>query len=192
MSERNLKYDDLPKLQKKIVLYLAKNGALTMSETNRKLRGENTSTTRAFHQLESKEMIRKTDVMEYRGREFSQYWLSMRGVAFALMNKANPETLKKRSLTYFKADEDKKGIEVYFELHSLSSRIANILDRFVLCHGKLEPTELFNQLLPEMVSLDKTELYKLFYKAKEFPDYWKNTVESLTKFIDAIKSLKGE
>lgn len=55
MSKKILKYDNLlPKHQKKIVLSLAKHGAMTMSETNKKIRGENTSTTRAFHELEKK------------------------------------------------------------------------------------------------------------------------------------------
>lgn len=196
MSKKNQKYgnlpSNLPKLQKKIVLCLAKDGAMTMSDINRKIKGENTSTTRAFHELETKEMVTKAGIRQYRGREFSKYWLSIKGLAFAMLNGANPETVKKNALFFNQDDEDKKAIEVYFGLHSLSPRIANTLDEFVLLAGKLDPEELLKQLLPVMVSLDKTEMKRLFDKAREFPDYWKHTLETLTKFIDTIEKMKDE
>ena len=66
MSKLNLKCDYLlPKHQKKIMLCLAKYGAMTMSETNRMLHGENTSTTRAFHELEKKEMVKVRGTIKY-------------------------------------------------------------------------------------------------------------------------------
>jgi DNA-binding HxlR family transcriptional regulator len=196
MSKKNQKYgnllSNLPKLQKKIVLCLARDGAMTMSDTNRKIKGLNTSTTRAFHELETKEMVTKTGIEPYRGREFSKYWLSPKGLAFAMLNDANPESAKRIALSFNQNDEEKKAIEVYFGLRSLSPRIANVLDGFVLLAGKLDPEELLKQLLPVMVSLDKTEMKRLFDKAREFPDYWKHTLETLTKFSDTIKKMKDE
>jgi hypothetical protein len=190
MSKKNPKYDDLPKLQRKIVFSLAREGIMTMSDTNKKIKGENTSTTRAFHELESKEMVTRIGTKEYRGREFSKYWLSFRGVAFALLNGANPETLRKCALAFSQTDEDKRAIEVYFDLHSLSSRTANVLDRFLLATGKLEPLQLFKQLLPEMVSMDTNEIRRLLDKARAYPEYWKYTLGTLTKFMDAIKKIR--
>ncbi len=74
MSKEKSKYDNLPKLQKKIVLCLAKEGPLII-ETNKSIKGEYTSTHRAFHELEAEEMITKIDAMSYRGRAFPKYWL---------------------------------------------------------------------------------------------------------------------
>ncbi len=54
MSRVKPKYGDLPKHQKKIVLCLAKEGPMIIRETNEKIKGEYTSTNRAFHELKKK------------------------------------------------------------------------------------------------------------------------------------------
>lgn len=182
MSKRNSKYDYLPKLQRKIVFSLAKNGDMTMSETNRELKGENTSTTRAFHQLESKGMIKKIDVIEYRGREFSKYWLSERGMAFALLNSdVKSDTIRKYALSFDKTQE------IYFDLRSLSPRIANILDRMLLLADTINTEDLVKQIFPEMISLEHNERERFIAitrKYREFDDFYKTLMKNLRKFLE--------
>jgi len=94
MSKREPKYDSLPKHQRKIVLWLAQAGPTIIRETNTKIKGEYTSTNRAFHELEAKGLIKRVSVMEYRKREFPKFWLTDGGLALAIIYKANIELLR--------------------------------------------------------------------------------------------------
>jgi len=188
MSNKRLKYDTLPKHQKKIVLCLAKEGPMTISATNKKIKGEYTSTHRAFHELEIKLMIEKIGVMSYKGRQFPKYWLTVRGSGFVLLNNANPEKVRLNALEASKNDEERKAIEAYFQLRETSPKMANILDRFVLLEGKIEPVNLFKQMLPEMVSMNGNEIMKVFSVARK-TEYWKYTKETMEKFINELEKV---
>ena len=131
----------LPKHQHKIMLGLAKYGAMNMSQTNRKLHGQNTSTTRAFHELKKKGLIKEIGAKEYHGRHFPEYWLTGRGLAYFFLHAhvflrdkystivkgkafTNYETIENFASLYLKD----KIIEAYLKLRSASDRIANLLD----------------------------------------------------------------
>lgn len=164
-----------------------------MSETNRKINGENTSTTRAFHELESKGMLKKIDVMKYRGREFSKYWLSERGMAFALLNsnvgKVSPNTIRGHALDY------DKTLEIYFKLRELSPKIANILDRGLLLEGRINQEELIKQILGEVIVLGHDEigrLLNLIRESKEFGDDYKTVMKTVSEFLKNQRKLLGE
>jgi predicted ArsR family transcriptional regulator len=182
MSKEDSKYAYLPKHQKKIVFSLAKHGAMTMSETNRKLQGENTSTTRAFHDLESKGMVKKTDKMPYRGREFDKYWLTERGMAYALLNSdVKSNVIKEHALSFDKTQE------IYFDLRAISPNIANILDRMLLLVGKITTEDLAKQMLPEVISLKPNENERfraIIKKSKEFFDFYKARIRNMKKFVE--------
>jgi len=161
MLKKNRKYVDLlPPLQKEIVLSLAKNEPMTMSETNRKInRRYPTSTYRAFHELEEKGMIIDVEKKEYRGQKFSKYWLSERGVAFALLNGANPNTLERIALNVIEREE----IETYLEIRGLSPpKMSTIIDKAILFRGIIDPDELSKLIFSEMASLKKADFDKLF------------------------------
>ncbi len=160
MLKKNRKYVDLlPRLQKKIVLSLAKNEPMTMSDTNRKISGYLSSTTRAFHELEEKGMITEIEKKEYRGQKFSKYWLSDRGVAFALLNGANPNTLERIALNVIEREE----IETYLEIRGLSPpKMSTIIDKAILFRGIIDPDELSKLIFSEMASLKKADFDKLF------------------------------
>lgn len=188
MSKRNPKYNHLPKLQKRIVLCLAKEGPMIISETNRKIKGEYTSTNRAFHELKAKEMITKADSMLYRGRQFPKYWLTIRGSAFALLNKANPEKVRLSILKLCQKDEDKTATEAYFKLREISPKVASILDRFILLVGKAEPKDLILQLLPEIVSMNENQISEFFSITKK-TGYWKYFEETMKKLMGEIRKV---
>lgn len=186
MSKRKQKYDNLPKHQRKIVLCLAKEGPMNISETNKKIKGEYTSTNRAFHELETKEMITKSEEILYRGRQFHKYWLTIRGSGFALLNDVNPEHVRLHALKLCEKEEEKRAIETYFKLRKISPKMANILDRFILLEGKIEPIDLLKQLLPEMVSMDKNQISSILGVAKN-DEYWKYFEQTIRKFIGELE-----
>lgn len=190
MSKSNLKYDYLlPKLQKRIMLCLAKNGAMTMSETNRKLSGENTSTTRAFHELEKKSMIEVKEHIAYRGRKFSKYWLSGRGIGFVLLNGANPEKTKNIALS-FENDKTDKTTAEFFELRGLSPKIANILDNALVLTPTLSKGEMFGHLFAGISSLnadEKKRFFEVVRKSGEFTDTVQQVKENMKEFMEGLE-----
>ncbi len=191
MSKKIPKYDYLPKLQKEIVLCLAKHGAMTINKIGQTISGRimiSSATYKSFHTLEKKDVITKARIKPYRGREFSEFWLSSRGLAFAMRNGANPENVRRNALSLSKNDEERRAIEMYFRLHSVP-KIADALDEFILLYGKMNPKEMFMRLTPVMVSLDKAETKKVLDIAAEFFDQWKETMENLTKYTDMIKKM---
>lgn len=186
MLKKNRKYVDLlPKHQKKIVLSLAKNEPMTMSETNRKISGELTSTTRAFHELEKKGMVIEVGKKKYRGRKFSEYWLSDRGVAFTLLNGANAETARQIALSL--TEDDK--LKTYFELRELSPEIATIIDKAVLHRGIIDFAELVKLLIPEVASTGKAGFEKFFdaIKDSEFEGILDYYIKHLRVFLNELE-----
>ncbi|MEM3695667.1 MAG: hypothetical protein QXJ11_06890 [Candidatus Bathyarchaeia archaeon] len=47
----------------------------------------------AFGSLQKKKLIQKVNSKKYRGREYSQYWLTEKGVIYALAKEMNPQKL---------------------------------------------------------------------------------------------------
>jgi hypothetical protein len=183
----------LPKLQHKIILCLAKNKAMTMSETNRKLEtnkktkmGTNTSTTRAFHELKKKEMITEVGAIEYHGRKFVEYWLSGRGIAYVLMHRAE---LTKSASEYLKD----KTIETYLKLRSASDRIANLLDYSMFRFGNLSFQEMVSYFVltvnfyGEREALEFLDVTKL---PEEFYVELRNNLETIKKFLIMMEKIR--
>lgn len=187
MLNEKRKYGNLlPKLQKKIILSLAENEPMTMSETNKKISGQLTSTSRAVHELEIKKMIAEVAKWEYRGRKFSKYWLSDKGVAFALLNDRNVNTIERIALSIRKNET----LETYFELRNISPKIAHIIDKAILLRGKIEPEELVKLLIPEIASTEKVDFEKFFNaieKSEKYEEILDHYVGHLKKFINELE-----
>ena len=184
MLKKNRKYVDLlPKLQKKIVLSLAKNNHMTMTDANKKISGHLSSTARAFHELEEKGMIIEIGIKEYRGRNFSEYWLSDRGIAFALLNGANSNKLETIALKIRKKEE----IETYLKLRRLSPEISTIIDKAILFRGIIDFDELIKLLLPEVASMGKAG-FDMFFDAIQNSEF----KPILNDYIKKIRLLMNE
>jgi DNA-binding MarR family transcriptional regulator len=183
MLKSKPQYSDLPKLQRKITLCLAEHKPMNISDTNKKINGHESATNLAIHKLESKGIIQKVENYEYHNREFSKYWLTERGVAFALMNGAKAEKVKDIAL--------KVNIEkTYFDLRSISPKIANILDTIVLFHGMISPEDLTRRLTLEVASLGETEIETFLEALKEsgkFDDALRNTRDMMKKFLERME-----
>lgn len=164
-----------------------------MSETNKKLHGENTSTTRAFHELERKEMVKVRDTIEYRGRKFSKYWLSGRGIGFVLLNGANAETTKNFALGISSKDKPDTTIESYFRLRSISPKIAKILDESLVLYGTLSREEMIGFLLFGLFSAgegEKKEFFDAVMKSKDFGESVKEMKGVVKAFLDVLGKIE--
>jgi predicted transcriptional regulator len=185
MLSDNPKYDKLlPKHQKKIMLCLAKNQPMTMSETNKKLKAENTSTTRAFHDLEKKNMVIEVGITAYRGRKFSNYWLTERGVAFALINGANSNIIETISSSL-------KRNMLYFQLRSISPKVAKVLDMRLLLNGAIKPEELLSRTIDEVLLMNKEERERFLEAIKlsgEFDSQIEDLIQIFQKMINGLQT----
>jgi len=116
MSKQQSKGNSLPPLQKRIILHLAKSGAQTINEAKSGIKGHYKSTWTAFNTLETKKLIKKTDVKIYRNREYPRYWLTQAGVFFALVEGANACNLLERTI---KTYPDDKTLQCILEISPL-------------------------------------------------------------------------
>ena len=93
MSKSNIKSDNLPSLQRLIVLNLADSKPQTINETVKAISKSYKATWIAFNSLEKKNLIEKIDVKNYRGREYPRFWLTAEGIVMALMEGASFDKL---------------------------------------------------------------------------------------------------
>jgi hypothetical protein len=202
----------LPKHQHKIMLCLAKYGAMNMSQTNRKVYGQNTSTTRAFHELKKKGLITEIGAKAYHGRQFPEYWLTGRGLAYIFLNMIviphDAITIKGKaslnSKTTFSLKSDTiehyaslylkdKTIETYLKLRSASNRIANLLDYSMFRFGSLNFEEMASYLVSTVNYYGKDEALNFIELTKlpeEFYAELKHNLEETKRFLDVITKLR--
>lgn len=180
----------LPKHQHKIVLALAKHGALNMSQTNLKIHGQNTSTTRAFHELKKKGLITEIRTKKYHGRQFPEYWLTGRGLAyFFLHNPFGSETISSFASLYLKD----KTIDTYLRLRSASHRIADLLDRPMFRFGNLtfeEMASYFVMTVNFYGDREALEFLQITKLPEEFYVALKNNLETIKKFIVMLEKIR--
>jgi hypothetical protein len=184
MSKMVQKSDSLklPKHQHKIVMFLAKCRAMNISQTNKKIHGQNTSTTRAFHELEKKGLIAKIGAKNYRGRKFPEYWLSRRGLAYAFMNNERSKAIETFASLYLKNET----IEMYLKMHSvLDKRTLKVQGRGVNNPMSQFDVELFFDGELDFEELAWKIIYNIDYLGDALLNYFKET-EALEIF-DAIK-----
>lgn len=190
MSKTKSKYDSLPKHQNKIVLCLAEKGPMIVRETNTLLHGEYTSTNRAFHELAKKEFIMKVDAMEYRKRQFPRFWLTDKGILYALTRDAKRNTLLEKAETIFAKDKDKQiflkllskmpeqSLRIIFSLYSPGKEVS-FEDVFSLVFSASTSKEKNRQLIEESLDL-----------LAESPEYGKKANEVLDRISSLIDDLK--
>jgi hypothetical protein len=79
---------------------------------------------------------------------------------------------------------------IYFDLRSISPKIANILDTLVLVNGMLNPEELTKLLALEASSLGEPELVKFLEALRQsgkFDDALKNIMEYMRRLTSAME-----
>ena len=104
--------EELPPLQKRIVLLLAEKGPLTRNEITVTLKPPSTTkpVLYASSSLTRKSIIEVVDQKERFGRKFPKYWFTAKGLFLARQSGTEPEILLKTIQRFFPKDEDKKLI----------------------------------------------------------------------------------
>ena len=98
MSKPKTKSNNLPSLQKRMVLDLAETEPKTMNETAKAISKQYRPTWTAFKSLAKKNLIEKTSLIKkHRRQEYPRYWLTDKGIAMALLEGANPDKLLRQT-----------------------------------------------------------------------------------------------
>jgi hypothetical protein len=196
MSTQKTKRDNLPPLQKRIILYLAMHEPQTINETvkgirSRQYRSSYKSSWTAFNSLEKKGAIKKTDVKTYRGREYPRFWLSSAGVFVALVEGASAQDLLEKTI---KAYPNDKVLQCCLELAPFTGiegyRVALSA---ILSKGKFEQSDATTMMLTQMEKDLSIKQFKQFLEVlKRYPEEYekmKKQVEQFNKSLDKIKEM---
>ena len=191
MLKHKGKGNNLPPLQKRIVLHLAKNGAQTINETVKGLKGHYKSSWVAFNALEKKKLIKKADVKTYRNREYPRYWLTQAGIFVALVERADVHSLLERTVKIY---PDDKTLQCILEispivgLEGFQTALSAIQDK-----GKLDDsdtTRILFAFAQRHVSIQQfRELIRIL---KKYPKDYERTKKQISQFralLDKLVSL---
>jgi hypothetical protein len=188
MSKRKKQSNILPPLQKKIVLYLAKNDPQTINQTAKKIKHSYKPSWIAFNVLEEKKIIKKTDVKTYRNREYPRYWLTQAGVFIALVEGAESQNLLQRTI---KTYPDDKTLQCAIEISPLMGlegfRIAlsAIQDK-----GKLDDSDTSRMLFAGMQREMSLEQFKeLFRILKKYPSEYERAKKQMSAMHTLLMKL---
>jgi hypothetical protein len=190
MSIKKSKGNNLPPLQKRIVLHLAENGAQTINETVKGLKGHYKSSWIAFNSLEEKGLIKKTDLKIYRNREYSRFWLTQGGVFVALVEGANATNLLQRTLKSYPND---KTLQCCLELsHLLGLEGFKIALSAIRDKGKLDYSDMMKILFAHAQKEVSVEQFrKLGEILKRYPKEYYRTKKNVSQIIKVLTKLES-
>jgi len=188
MSTQKNKGNNLPKLQKRIILHLAKNGAQTINETAKRLKGHYKSTWIAFNSLEKKGLIKKTDMKIYRNRKYPRFWLTQEGIFVALVEGADATNLLQATIKTYPNDKTLQcclEISPVLGLEGFKIALSAIQDK-----GKLEDSDMIKVFLAHAqkdVSLE--QIRKLIEILKKYPKEYRETKTNLNQIAKMLSKL---
>jgi len=185
MSKKQKRGDSLPPLQRKIILCLARHGALTINECVRKIKHQYKATWIAFQSLKKKGLIKEVSSKVYRGNEYPQFWLTEEGILLSFIEGASKDDLLEKSKTFYPKDEN---LHAFLDFASIfNPEIWKIAYYSIKRKGKLEPLDLAMIMITQMESDVNLEKFKEgLTKLKKYPEI----LESFNKLMEGLDKVK--
>jgi hypothetical protein len=190
MSKPQARRSSVPPLQKRIILYLAKNGPQTINETKKGIKGHYKSSWIAFNALEQKGLVKKTDVKIYRNREYPRFWLTQGGIFVALVEGANAGNLLQRTVKVY---PDEKTLQCCLELSPLLGLegfkigLSAIQDK-----GKLDYFDMMKIVLAHAQKDVSPQQFKgLIEILKKYPKEYKGTKKRISQTNKLLTELES-
>jgi hypothetical protein len=145
----------LPKLQRRILIYLSENYPMNIHETAKNLSEHYKASWNAFKRLEAMKIITKVGLKDYQNVKYPRFWVTEDGAVLALCEGADPKRVLKRALAIY---PDNRNLHFALEIMPIFG-----LDAFKLVcsafakKGKLEDsdkaqiyaTQMQNKFTPE-------------------------------------------
>ena len=191
MSELNLKGSNLPPLQKLIVLHLAKSKPQTINETVTALSKSYKPTWLAFKSLEKKKLIRKTDVKNYRGREYPLFWLTDEGMIAAMLEGANQPFLLETTKTLF---PDEKIVHCFLEvIQHMNPMMITLAGNVVKNKGTLDFVDFMKILVSDATfEIDVETMESIVSVLKKYPEEYEQAKMLIKMMIKQLNQLISE
>jgi hypothetical protein len=191
MSKPTMKGNNLPSLQKLIVLHLAETEPQTMNETAKAISKHYKPTWTAFKSLEKKNLIKKTTTKVHRKQKYPRYWLTDEGIIIALMEGASPDKLLEQTkILYPNAKTTHCFLEMIPFIHPEVTRMAysSIKEKGKL--GFIKVATLF--LSQTAIAMDDETAKKLITILKKYPDKYNILKTKIQEMINQLNQLITE
>jgi hypothetical protein len=192
-NSKSKKKQLVPPLQKKIVLYFAKNEPKTINEVVKDLKSHYKSTWTAFRRLEERKLIKAVSTKYYQGKEFSRYWLAGDGTYVAILEGAHIDAIIKKSKELFPEDRE---LHYFLEATAIFGKDAfEIGFRALLEKGKVEQEDIGVMLINQFFKgISKEGICKYFALLQRYPEkniamqeLMKDMTNNITEFQDKYK-----
>jgi predicted ArsR family transcriptional regulator len=189
-SNSELKSEFLPPLQKRILLFLAKNPPMNKHATAKAMNEHTRSTWLSFKSLENTGLIKKIDQRMSLGRERDCYWLTDSGVYLALIEGAKPKKVLDRTKEVY---PENRLLHLIIEITAiLGTSMHKIAYSAVSAKGKLEQDDksaMVSAQLQKELSLE--QIQELFAIMRKYPEQVGDTQKKIMEMIEKIKKVES-
>jgi hypothetical protein len=192
MSKPKTKSNNLPSLQKRIVLHLAETEPKTMNETAKAISKQYRPTWTAFKSLAKKNLIEKTSLIKkHRRQEYPRYWLTNKGIVMALMEGADPDNLLKQHKILC---PDAEGTHFFLEVASLiHPEVMKIVYSSIRGRDKLGINEIIILYLSQpSIAIDDKIANEFIATLKKYPNQYTMFKNTAQKMINQLSKLITE
>ena len=192
MSKPKTKSNNLPSLQKRIVLHLAETEPKTMNETAKAISKQYRPTWTAFKSLAKKNLIEKTSLIKkHRRQEYPRYWLTDKGIAMALLEGSNPDKLLRQTkILYPNAENTHFFLEIAPLIHPEVMKIAYSSIRGKEKLGIKEIITLY--LSQPSIAIDGKTANEFIVTLKKHPNQYNSFKNTAQKMINQLSKLITE
>jgi len=190
MLTQESKENSFPRLQKRIILYLAQSRPQTINEIKTGIKGHYyKSTWTSFNSLKKKGMVKSVTSKPYRGREYPCFWLTELGIFIALIRGAKTEALLKTTSQIY---PENKNLQFLIEAVPILGKNAfDVLHLAVSNKGVIEQRHLSlifaNQ--KELTYEQKKQFIKVLKKHPELYRQCANCVNQINKNLKVLSDL---
>lgn len=190
MSKQIAKGDNLPPLQKRILMHLVKEGPKTINETAMVLSESRNykPSHKAFSSLKKQNVIREVAVKHYRGKDYSRFWLTEEGIIIALIEDVSPALLFEKIKEIY---PENWALHYFLEIASKYSPDAlRVAFSIIRSKGRLDPSDLILLALVEKQSAAPNKEYTGLTKIiSQHPKERALLKAQIEQMIDVLKQL---
>lgn len=178
----------LPRLQKRIILYLAQSEPQNINETMKGISGEYKTSWNAFKALEEKGLIKHVKSGSWRGRQYRLFWLTDLGIFTALHEGAKSEVLLKTTQEIYPQN---KNIQFIIEAVSILGKTAlGVLHLAVSNKGVIEERPLIS-IMNKQKELTPKQQRQFMTMLKKYPEPYQQCADSIEEIQTKLKDLSN-
>jgi hypothetical protein len=185
ISKQNTKTNKFPRLQERIILYLAQSRPQTINEIVKGIKGQYKSSWLAFNALKKKGLIETISSKDYHGRQYPCFWLSELGTFLAISEGAKSEALLKATLEIY---PNNKNLHFLVEAVPVLGEYAReVLYLVAMTRGAIEQTDLTSIFAAQTINKLAPQQIKEFVAIlKRYPEQRQQIRKSLRELSDLI------